>query len=164
MTHHQASDPSASSAAVRGDTVTVTQSGAAGQLTEQIKYRVLPTRKIKLLSVTYSGDTRKALAKNPVVVADFGPGLNPSKPHFSIGFVVILHPSLRHHFSGSMSAKVIRSVNKDGVLGRNGSVSITLESNDVVNWQPVPGKAGPPTGVKIVKKVMAVLTATAILS
>lgn len=165
VTHQAGGNPAASGAAAHGDTVAVTQSGAAGQLTLQVKYQVLRGGKFKLLSVTYSGESHQKLTKKSEVLAWFGPGLNPpAKPGAIAAFFIPLHPSSPHNFSGSLSAKTIRFVNKGNSLGHNGSITVTLEPSDVVPWQPVPNKAGSPTHIKPSKVVTRNLKAIAVLS
>jgi hypothetical protein len=135
VTHHPDGSPAASSAAANSETVSVTQSSAGAHLTLVVKYRILPTRKLKLLSVTFSGDSKKALTKKTTLMAVFGPGLNPPrKPTIAIGFSTPLHLSSPHQFSGSVPAKNLNIVNRNDALGKNGSVSASLET--VVKWTP----------------------------
>jgi hypothetical protein len=157
--HQAGSNPAASGAAGRGDSsVSVTQTTAAGQITLQVKYQVLPTGKLKLLSVAYSGDSKKALTKkNSALTFIFGPGLNSGKNTISAVFIASSHLSGSHHFSGSLSAKTINDVNKNGVLGKNGSVIASLPSG--IAWTPT-HKANDHAK----KKMVRFLTATAIVS
>ena len=114
VTHHPASNPAAAGAAANSETVAVTQSSAGGQISLRVKYRILPTKKIKILSVTYSGDSKAVLKKNSNIAVFFGPGLHPGKPGRSVGYVLGLHPNSPHHFSGSLAAKIIGDANKSG--------------------------------------------------
>jgi hypothetical protein len=144
VTHHPASNPAASGAAAAGRTVTVTvtTSSAAGTISMQIKYRNLPTKKIKVESLTYSGDSKRTV-KNATLIFAFGPGLNPGNPSpLPILFFLSLPPNHGHHFSGSIPAKFLRTVDKNGLLPVNGAARIELE-NIKAGWQPVGNKTEP---------------------
>jgi hypothetical protein len=127
VTHHPTSNPAAAGAAAGIQTVAVTQSSAGSRLSLQVKYRILAARKFKVVSVAYSGDFKKALMKRSVLFVFFGPGLN-SEPRISIGYSVLLPANSHHHFSGSRSAKIVTEANKTNALGKNGSVSLFVES------------------------------------
>lgn len=167
VTHHPGSAPAASSAAVGSETVAVTRSSAGGQLTLEVKYRILPTRKVKVLSATFSGDSKRALTKKTTLITAFGPGLNPPrKPNVSIVFSTPLHLGSPHQFSGSVPAKDIKLVNKDDLLAKNGAVSASLQT--VVKWtssskQPTRHKLLP-KGTKPPKAFLRSLPTIAILS
>ena len=71
-----------------------------------------------------------------------------------------MHPSSPHHFSGSLSTKIISNTNKTRPLVKNGSVSLSVES--VTKWQPTSTKSA--KGVHPSKSVLRSLPAIAILS
>ncbi|HEY3902602.1 MAG TPA: hypothetical protein VGM14_01680 [Streptosporangiaceae bacterium] len=160
VTHHPGSDPAASGAAAGSETVSVTQSSAGGQLSLRVKYRILPTKKVKVLSVAFSGDSKAVLKKHSDLAVFFGRGLNPGKSGRSVGYVLVLRPNSPHHFSGSLSAKIISDVNKSGAAGEDGSVSLSLES--FTKWQPTSNKSA--KDVHPSKTVLRSLPAIAILS
>ena len=126
-THHLGSNPAASPGASSAGAaaVSVTQLSAPGRVTLKVTYRVLPTEKFKLVSVAWSGDFKK-MPKNPHIRFVFGPGLDPARPSVSTGFTAPLHPSSPHNFGGSLGARLISSINKEGVLGKNGSVIVQV--------------------------------------
>jgi hypothetical protein len=160
VTHHPASNPAASGATANSETVAVTQSSAGGQLTMQVKYRILPNRKIKILSVNCSGDSTRALKKHSFLAVVFGPGLHPGKDGQSVGYVFGLRTNSSHHFSGSLPAKFVSDANKRGAAVNGGSVSLRLGS--ITRWTVGSNKSA--KGGNASKSVLKILPAIAILS
>jgi len=158
VTHHLGSNPAASGSVPGGNTVTVTSTSAAGSLTMAVKYLYRPAGRIKLVSVTYSGDSKK-VKKNPILIITFGPGLDtkPNKPSQSFGIVLKLHASQLHHFSGSLAAKFLRTLNQHGRLAGNGSARIVLGSRKKLTSQPAHKK---PVTDKVTQSMTAVVILT----
>jgi hypothetical protein len=123
--HHLSGNPAAAGTAVSANTITETSSTTAGDLTMRVKYKYLPHGNIRVESVTYAADTKKAVKKAAALFV-FGPGLAPSKKNLFlfIGESSVSHAG--HHFSGSLSAKILSHLAKDGVLAGNGSLRISL--------------------------------------
>jgi len=140
VTHHPGSDPAASGGKLSGgNTLTTSTVSAAGNLTMTVKYLYRPHGKIKVISVTYSGDMTR-VPKLPQLTLSFGPGLalgsgkHKGLASFGIGRPL---PEGQHHFSGSFSGKSFNVIkNQRGVLPGNGSLSIVAGSS-VIKWHPV---------------------------
>ena len=128
VSHHPASNPAAAGAARQQRDRERDPSSAGGQISLQVKYRILPTRKIKLLSVTYSGDS-KAGADEALPSCRrlrTGPAPGQARPLRS-GTCSACTLSSPHHFSGSLSTKIISDANKTRAAGEDGSVTLSVE-------------------------------------
>lgn len=127
-THHLGGNPAAASGAVSGNTLTATTVTAAGDLTTQVKYQYEPAGKIKILSVSYSGDLKVVSKKHGFVLFEFGPGLVGGKPpkHSVLTAFLEQLPKGQHHFSGSLKGK---SIGRKGslVVPGNGSFRVAVE-------------------------------------
>jgi hypothetical protein len=120
----------AASAARGGTTLMQTTSSPAGHMKIQVKYRAQAHGRIELLSLTFSGDARKA-ARTPVFIVKFTPGAGalagsagsagPSRrgrgplPSHVFFFVISLRGE-HHVFSGSLSADDIVATRRNGGL------------------------------------------------
>lgn len=130
----------AAAGATGGNTLTATTSSPTGDMTVQVKYRYEPRGKIKLLSVTYFGDSKVA-AKKPSLIFVFGPANLPGPPqmqhrsqwqsvkvHGFFFFFVSLRGADLHNFAGSLPARDIDATNRKGGLIGNETLSVTLAS------------------------------------
>ncbi|HET7015417.1 MAG TPA: hypothetical protein VFI65_15980 [Streptosporangiaceae bacterium] len=156
-THHLGSNPAASSAIKGGNTLSVSSTSALGDISMRVKYSDLPTGKVKIVSVTYSGDIKKP-SKHGFVELEFGPGLATGKPANPIGIIFIgtpLRPG-QHHFSGSLSGK---SLGKHGlIVPGNDSIGISVQPPGV--WKG----SGKGSGSGDLKPAKRTLTAIGILT
>lgn len=132
---------SSSGATPAGHTLTETTSSRAGDMTIQAKYRYEPHGRIKLLSVTYSGDAQVAVRK-PSLLFEFGSGnpqgtppatnRQPRQPTKLRGYVFLFFVNLRsaalHDFTGSLPVRDIAFLNKNGGLSGGETLSVTLSS------------------------------------
>ena len=132
--------PASSGALLGGNTLIETTSSPTGDMTVQVKYRYEPRGKIKLLSVTYSGDSKVA-AKKPSLIFMFGPADLSGPPqeqhrsqwqsvkvHGFFLFFVSLRGADLHNFAGSLPASDIDATNRKGGLIGNETLSVTLAS------------------------------------
>jgi hypothetical protein len=136
-----ASAGAAPSAAPRGgNTLTETTSSAAGTMKIQVKYRNEPRGKIKLLAVTYSGDSKIAIRK-PGLLFVFSPG-NPLGPppgpirHKKpwrravspriLVFSVSVRAGHLHDFAGALPPRLIAAANRGGGFPARELLSVSL--------------------------------------
>jgi hypothetical protein len=130
----------AAAGAPRGNTLTETTSSPAGDMTVQVKYGYEARGKIKLLSVTYSGDSKVAV-KKPTLIFMLGPAnlagppwkqyrnqSQSAKVHGFFLFFVSLRAADLHNFAGSLPARDINATNRKGGLIGNETLSVTLAS------------------------------------
>jgi hypothetical protein len=134
---------SSSGASPAGHTLAETTSSRAGAMTISAKYLYEPHGRIKLLSVTYSGDAQVAVRK-PSLLFEFGSGNPQGAPPATnrqqrqstnlrglpviIFFFVNLRPAALHDFTGSLAAREIALLNKTGDLSGGETLSVTLSS------------------------------------
>jgi hypothetical protein len=131
---------SSSGASPAGHTLAETTSSRAGDMTISAKYLYEPHGRIKLLSVTYSGDAQVAVRK-PSLLFEIGAG-NPQVAPPATNrqqrqstnlrgiflFFVNLRPAALHDFTGSLPARDIALLNKTGDLSGGETLSVTLSS------------------------------------
>jgi hypothetical protein len=163
--HHLGSNPAAASGAVSGgNTLTATTTTAAGDLTTQVKYQDEPAGKVRILSVTYSGDLKVPLKKRSLLLFEFGPGLANGKPvkHSVIIAFGALLPKGQHHFSGSISGK---HLGRKGplILPGNGSFRALAEQT-VSKVSAVKTSAGKKSSVATATRIKPGLTTIVILT
>ena len=148
-----ASASPAASASARVVTLTSSSTAPTGHLTVQLKYRLEPRGRNKLLSVTYSGASKISL-KHPALIVSLRPVARASI-HGSVNAVILrLHNS--KHFSGALPARLLALIGKSlaapsGRIHPAGSLLSAAVASVVrhKNWVSISAPAGLQVGLLI---------------
>ncbi|HXS64006.1 MAG TPA: hypothetical protein VN767_14225 [Streptosporangiaceae bacterium] len=155
--HLGGANPAAAGATSGGNTLSVSSTSALGNISMRVKYVDLPTGKVHVVSVTYSGDLKKAPKRGSVEI-EFGPGLatgKPAKPtEVFFGIDAPLRPG-QHHFSGSLSGKRLAGKGRLIVSG-NSSAGISVEPP--IPWTPAGKNSGDLKPAKRTLTAIGILT------
>ncbi len=126
----------AGAAQAHTNALTETTSSSAGNMTVKATYATGKRGRIKLESVSYVGESSKKGFKHPVLIFTLGPGGpftlryqkgKPVRAHFPAFQVILrLKPSELGDFSGTLSAKILASVNRHGGLVGGETLNVSL--------------------------------------